>query len=230
MKVGILIPCYNEEEYITEAVNSALNQTYENYRIYISDDRSTDNSWEIIKELRNDKISSYRLTSNKGIAFAMNNAANRAIKDDCDFVFVFGADDILESNTISEVIKKQVETSSDFVVAPYRIFGEKDHLHIPPENLTFADIKRLNNLSGFTLYSARLWSKLKGYSKAYIPISKSSIEDWDLLTRAIRNNYKYSVAKETWVNHRYHKGQETKKLPSQWNQLIKIFNENINAK
>ncbi|MDW5549187.1 glycosyltransferase family 2 protein [Methanosarcina sp.] len=50
-KVSILIPVYNREKYIKEAVLSALNQTYENIEIVIVDNKSTENTWSIVKDL-----------------------------------------------------------------------------------------------------------------------------------------------------------------------------------
>ena len=47
--VSILIPCYNSEQWIEQAIDSALNQTYKNIEIIVIDDGSTDHSLEIIK-------------------------------------------------------------------------------------------------------------------------------------------------------------------------------------
>lgn len=51
-KVSILIPCYNQENVITETVLSALNQTYENIEVIVSDDASTDATPRLLKELQ----------------------------------------------------------------------------------------------------------------------------------------------------------------------------------
>jgi glycosyltransferase involved in cell wall biosynthesis len=50
-KVSILIPVYNREKYIREAVVSALNQTYKNIEVVIVDNKSTDDTWNILKNL-----------------------------------------------------------------------------------------------------------------------------------------------------------------------------------
>lgn len=49
--VSILIPVYNRENLIEETVQSALNQTYKNIEIIIVDNKSTDNTWELLKKL-----------------------------------------------------------------------------------------------------------------------------------------------------------------------------------
>ena len=68
--VSIVIPCYNYEEYVDEAINSALNQTYRNIEVIVIDDGSTDNSLEIIKSFE-DKIR-WETGPNKGACAARN--------------------------------------------------------------------------------------------------------------------------------------------------------------
>jgi len=50
--VSIVIPVHNGEEYIKEAIDSCLNQTYENIEIIVVDDKSTDNTLKILQEYR----------------------------------------------------------------------------------------------------------------------------------------------------------------------------------
>lgn len=50
-KVSILIPVYNRENLIEETVLSALNQTYKNIEIIVVDNKSTDNTWEVLQKL-----------------------------------------------------------------------------------------------------------------------------------------------------------------------------------
>ena len=45
--VDIILPNYNKGKFIEEAINSAINQTYKNWNLYIIDDHSSDNSGEI---------------------------------------------------------------------------------------------------------------------------------------------------------------------------------------
>lgn len=49
--VSILIPVYNREKYIGEAIESAINQTYKNIEVIIVDNCSTDNTWKILQDL-----------------------------------------------------------------------------------------------------------------------------------------------------------------------------------
>jgi glycosyltransferase involved in cell wall biosynthesis len=68
--VSIVIPVYNGSNYLNEAINSVLNQTYTNYEIIVVDDGSTDTTWNIIQSYR-DKVRGYR-KDNEGVASALN--------------------------------------------------------------------------------------------------------------------------------------------------------------
>ena len=99
--VSVLIPVYNSEHYIKEAIQSILNQTYQKLEIIILDDGSTDTSPEIIKGFQDRRIQ-YYYQSNQGISSARNRLFSLAkgkylaINDADDFAFPFR-------------IKKQVE-------------------------------------------------------------------------------------------------------------------------
>ncbi len=52
-KVSVIIPCYNQGQYLQEAINSVKNSTYDNIEIIVVNDGSTDNTKEIIDNLEN---------------------------------------------------------------------------------------------------------------------------------------------------------------------------------
>lgn len=73
------MPVYNHAEYVTEAVESVLGQSYDNWELVITDDGSTDGSGEIVDDLaRRDSRITVIHRSNAGPAVARNTAAERA--------------------------------------------------------------------------------------------------------------------------------------------------------
>lgn len=68
--VSVVIPVYNGTNYLREAIDSVLNQTYKNIEIIVVDDGSTDNTWEIIQSYGN-KIRGIQ-KKNGGVTTALN--------------------------------------------------------------------------------------------------------------------------------------------------------------
>ncbi len=99
MKVSIIIPVYNSEKYLEEAMKSALNQSYHDTEIIAVDDGSTDSSPEILKKY-SDKITI--VTKQNG---GQASAVNAGIKASTgDWIKWLGNDDILYPNAIEEFI------------------------------------------------------------------------------------------------------------------------------
>jgi glycosyltransferase involved in cell wall biosynthesis len=65
-KVSVLLTSYNHEKYIAQSVDSVLAQSFTDYELYIVDDCSSDNSWEIIKSYSDSRIHAVRNECNKG--------------------------------------------------------------------------------------------------------------------------------------------------------------------
>ncbi|MCX7738530.1 MAG: glycosyltransferase family 2 protein [Hydrogenothermaceae bacterium] len=65
-KVSILIATYNQEAYIKDAIYSALGLNYPNLEVIVSDDSSTDNAFDILRDIRDDRVRTYRNKRNIG--------------------------------------------------------------------------------------------------------------------------------------------------------------------
>ena len=70
--VSVIMPAYNTQSYIAEAINSALNQTYRNIELVIYDDGSTDSTWEVINSFSDPRIRKYKEEKNQGYLKACN--------------------------------------------------------------------------------------------------------------------------------------------------------------
>ena len=71
-KISILIPVYNREKYIKDCIYSILNQTYDNLQLIIYDDGSTDNTVNIIKDIKDPRIKLTLGKYHKGVCVARN--------------------------------------------------------------------------------------------------------------------------------------------------------------
>jgi glycosyltransferase involved in cell wall biosynthesis len=95
--VSILIAAYNAEEYIAQALESVLAQTYSNVEIIVINDGSTDNTPIILEKYRNKGVAVF-YQENKGQGAALNHAFKLSKGDYIKFV---DADDLLSPNSIS---------------------------------------------------------------------------------------------------------------------------------
>lgn len=112
-KISIIVPIFNSEQYLKEAIDSMLAQTYRNIEIILIDDGSTDNSFKICTNYSNDNanVKTYRLP-NGGVSKARNFGINKSTGDWITFV---DSDDII-SNDYCEKLIECIDESTDMVI------------------------------------------------------------------------------------------------------------------
>lgn len=115
--VSIIIPCYNAIDFIEEAVQSALNQTYPRKEIIVVDDGSTDGSLSLIWNFGN-KIR-WETGPNRGGGAARNVGLKMARGD---FVQFLDADDLLDSNKLEMDVNALQTTQAELVYSGWRQF------------------------------------------------------------------------------------------------------------
>jgi glycosyltransferase involved in cell wall biosynthesis len=94
-KVTILMPVYNGEKYLKEAIDSIISQTFSDFEFLIIDDGSTDSSLELIKSYDDQRIRLYVNDGNKGVVAALNRGIDLAkgkyiARMDCDDISMPG--------------------------------------------------------------------------------------------------------------------------------------------
>lgn len=96
--ISIIMPVYNAEKYIEEAIQSVIFQTYGNWELLIINDGSTDRSGDVIKSFNDDRLKYFEQT-NKGVG-AARNVGLRNMKG--DFFCFLDADDQLTKKSLEE--------------------------------------------------------------------------------------------------------------------------------
>ncbi len=99
--VSVCINAYNAEKFILKTVESVLNQTYKNLQVIIVDDCSTDNTYDLVKSISDDRVEIYKTALNGHMSFACNEAL-RHVKG--DYVAHLDADDLWVENKIEKQV------------------------------------------------------------------------------------------------------------------------------
>lgn len=127
-KVSVIMPVYNTEQYVEEAIRSIMQQTLSEIEIIIVDDGSTDNSLEVINKLKNidNRINIYS-QENKGQAEARNNGLSYAKGT---YIYFMDSDDVLHTDALETCYNKCLTEDLDFTFFDAEIFSD-NNLSLP---------------------------------------------------------------------------------------------------
>ena len=113
--VSIIVPVYNVEKYLSDCLDSLVNQTYQNTEIVCIDDGSTDSSPDILKSYK-DRYRQIKVitTGNRGQAAARNLGLEKASGD---FIMFVDSDDWINLDTINATLKVEFfnDVNVDFI-------------------------------------------------------------------------------------------------------------------
>ena len=171
MKATIIITSFNKEAFLKEAIESALNQSYDNFELLIIDDGSTDNSQQVIKEFQDPRITTI-FKENEGVI----KTRNRAIKEaKGQYIVQLDGDDILGKDFLQKTIP-EIENNSTvgIVYCATKLFGAKDKIWDLGE---YSIEKQLttNQIVITALFKKDDFLKTNGYNQDF----SEGLEDWD---------------------------------------------------
>lgn len=228
-EVSIIMPVYNGEMYLGEAIESILNQTYTNFEYLIINDGSTDNSLDIIdKYARKDKRIVAISRENKGLVASLNEGIALAKGK---YIARMDADDISLPNRIEQELRYLEENSDvDILGSNIEIIGDVDkerkegYIKWFNSSLNETNIEE-KFLEGCALshpsvmIKKQLFAHLK-YRDNYCA------EDYDLWMRALKQGFKIRKIEEVLLQYRIH--ADSKSHTDQRNR--RQFFDNVNIK
>ena len=126
IKVEIVLPNYNSDQFISETIDSILNQTFKNWKLVVVDDNSNLHSKELLKKYSNHpKIKIIWLKKNKGPGFCRN-IAMRYSKS--DYIAFIDSDDIWYKDKLLEQLNFMLRNNFEFTYTGYLTFKTKGSL------------------------------------------------------------------------------------------------------
>lgn len=118
--VSVIIPVYNTETYVANAVKSVCNQTVEAIQIILVDDASLDSSFEVCKKLASEdgRIEVYQHEKNRGVSAARNTGLSHAKGKYIAFV---DGDDYIDKDMLELLVELMDDTVTDLTVCGYYV-------------------------------------------------------------------------------------------------------------
>lgn len=146
---SIIMPAYNADKKIKNAIDSVINQDFYDYELIIVDDGSTDNTWSIIEEYvgRDDRIKGIKLIKNIGVARARNIALEES---QGRYISFLDSDDIWKKNKLS-VQHNFFEDGFDLVFSGYvRKTTKRKKIVMPPKEASYNSLLKGNYIGNLT--------------------------------------------------------------------------------
>jgi glycosyltransferase involved in cell wall biosynthesis len=112
MTASVCIPAYNSASYVRECIESVLAQTYQDFELIISDNCSTDRTWEIVQSYSDPRIRLTRADQNRGMAHNFNQAVGMARGE---YLKILCSDDVLHPRAL-ELQAKFLDEHQDAVL------------------------------------------------------------------------------------------------------------------
>ena len=207
-KVSVIIPTYNREDFISETIQSVLEQTYKDFEVIVVDDGSTDNTQKKLEVFGNkiqvieQKNSERAIARNKGIKNAKG-----------DYIAFVDSDDIW----LKDKLKRQVEfldNNKEFILVynpSFRINEKGQKIKAAQRQLkgysgnVFEKLLFRNFIVSATpLIKRAIFEKTTGFETNYIPY-----EDWEFWIRfSLLGNFYF--INEPLTFYRIHKNQSVK--------------------
>lgn len=168
--ISVIIPVFNQAEYLATAIDSALNQTLAPIEIIVIDDGSTDKSSSIADSYTGIKVIHQ---ANKGLATARNTGIMNAKGD---YIFPLDADDIMKEDCLEKVSRVIEITKADVVAPSFKCFGTQNHEVILDKDLTVDSFLGSNRIGYFSAIKREVLLEVGGYN----PRMTWGWEDYDL--------------------------------------------------
>lgn len=156
VKVSVVIPVYNVEDFLEECLDSIVNQTLKDLEIICVNDGSTDNSLEILNKY-SEKDDRFTIISQENGGHAA--ATNRGIElAKGEYLFLMDSDDILKVNALEETVKVADEKDVDFVIFQAINYYMDTNEYKEQENYS------MNKLADFVGDKVFNWEDIKEYA------------------------------------------------------------------
>lgn len=196
-QVSVVIPCYNHGQYIDDAVESIVRQTFQDFEIIVVNDGSTDPfTNEKLQHYQKPKTTVYH-TQNQGLAATRNYAIREHAQS--EYIFVLDADDYVDDTFLEkgmQVFAQQPEVG--IISCGINYFGIEER-QVMPEGGDVRLFVRKSGLVGSAFFRRICWEQAGGYHEQI-----RAYEDWDFYLRVTKRGWRLHIIPEYLLHYRQH--------------------------
>lgn len=199
--ISIVIPVYNSQDFIKETIKSVKNQTHTNWELILIDDKSTDNSLNIIisESQKDQRIIILKNEKNLGVAMTRNKGVSAAKGD---FIAFLDADDSWLPNKIEDQLNFMCKNKSTFSFTGYCFINKNKkgkNVYVPFK------ISLKNSYKNHIIWTSTVMIDLRSISKNNImmpeirEVGEDTLTWWKILKKV---DYAYGLNKTLSYYHR----------------------------
>jgi O-antigen biosynthesis protein len=220
-QISVIIPCYNQGEFILEAISSVQSCQSRIYEIIIVNDCSTDPlTQKVLNYLKQKNYHIIDHLQNQGLSAARNTGIEQA---KADYVLPLDADNKIKPEYMLqaiEILDKHPEVG--VVYGDMQIFGDKDAIRDVPD-FDFNLLVKGNYIDACAVLRKQVWQDCGGYD-ANIP-HQLGYEDWDLWLTAAEKGWEFYHIPEVLFFYRYRVDSMVSRcnIPENRKQLIRYI-------
>jgi glycosyltransferase involved in cell wall biosynthesis len=209
-QVTVLMSVYNGEKWLSESIESVLEQTFQDFEFVIIDDASTDRSADIINSYKDGRIIYARNAHNMGLTKSLNKGIGLARGE---YIARMDADDISVANRLEKQVTFMDANPEVAVCSSYTVFidelGKKlNSWNDDIENVTYSQIRKTLPQKNCLSHTSVLMRAHIVRAYLYNELQKHS-QDWDLWLRLVQDNHRIDKIPDCLVRNRIHSGSVT---------------------
>lgn len=195
--ISVILPVYNGERFLSDAIKSVLNQTYRDFELIVINDCSTDSTLEIISEfaLQDSRIKVITNPINKKLPASLNIGHQSATGD---YITWTSDDNLYKPNAFETYLHHLQNSMSHIVYTDFDLINDNGVV-LKRRNLSQPEYLINGNCVGASfLYKREVYESLKEYNENLF-----LVEDYDFWLRAL-TKFKFSYAPESLYFYRSH--------------------------
>lgn len=209
-KVTVLLPVYNAAQFLCEAIESILSQSYTDFELLIVNDGSTDSSNEIVSSFIDSRIRVLRNEKNIGLIASLNRGIAEAKGK---YIARMDADDVSLPNRLQQQVAMMEKDSGIAVLSSFVDFMNVDGeitgtWSTDREATSEGEIRKLMMRTNCIAHPTVMMRANVVRKYLYNPKRKGA-EDWDLWMRMLADGQRIAKMPEVLLNYRIHPGSIT---------------------